>query len=107
MNTAHPVYDANFTRDDVDALATAAVLNFGTNWCGYCQAAMPAIVEALHDFPGVRHVAIEDGPGRSLGRSFRIKLWPTLVFLKEGAEVSRLVRPTEAEEIRGALRAIS
>ena len=28
-----------------------------------------------------------------LGRSFRVKLWPTLVFLRDGEEVARLVRP--------------
>lgn len=47
----------------------------------------------------VRHLKIEDGPGRPLGRSFGIKLWPTLVFLRDGTEVARVVRPTHAEQI--------
>jgi thioredoxin 1 len=42
-------------------------------------------------------VKVEDGPGRKLGRSFGVKLWPTLVFLKDGAIVRRLVRPGDAE----------
>jgi thioredoxin 1 len=32
-----------------------------------------------------------------------VKLWPTLVFLKDGREVARLVRPTDAAAIRKAL----
>jgi thioredoxin 1 len=44
----------------------------------------------------VRHIRVEDGRGRPLGRSFRVKLWPTLVFLKDGKEVARLVRPSGA-----------
>ena len=54
----------------------------------------------------MRHIKVEDGSGRPLGRSFRIKLWPTLVFLRDGKEVARLVRPTDADEIEKALRQI-
>jgi len=36
-------------------------------------------------------------PGRRLGRSFRVKLWPNLVFLKNGAVVRQLARPSEPE----------
>ncbi|MDX5433098.1 MAG: thioredoxin family protein, partial [Halomonas sp.] len=54
------------------------VLEFGTPWCGYCQIAQPGIERALASRDEVRHLKIEDGPGRRLGRAFRIKLWPTL-----------------------------
>ena len=91
------------TREEVDALAGATVLEFGTNWCGWCRGAQPLIAQALADHPGLRHLKIEDGPGRPLGRSFRVKLWPTLVFLKDGQEVARITRPGSAGEIRDAL----
>lgn len=42
---------------------------------------------------------IEDGRGRPLGRAFGIKLWPTLVFLRDGVEVARVVRPLDAAQI--------
>lgn len=90
---------ASPTRAAVDALAGATVLEFGTDWCGYCQGAQPAIAEAFAGHPEVRHLKIEDGPGRPLGRSFRVKLWPTLIFLRNGAEVARVVRPMGAGEI--------
>ena len=92
-------------RDDVEGWSGPAVLEFGASWCGYCRAAQPAIAEALSEFPGVRHVKVGDGPGKPLGRSFRVKLWPTLVFLKDGSEVARAVRPEEADEILEGLRA--
>ncbi|MFI4926927.1 MAG: thioredoxin family protein [Burkholderiales bacterium] len=91
------------TRGEVDALAGPTVLEFGTGWCGWCRGAQPLIAQALADHPGLRHLKIEDGPGRSLGRSFRVKLWPTLVFLKDGQEVARVTRPGSADEIRDAL----
>lgn len=94
-------------RSEVDELKGAVVLIFGTNWCGFCQGAAGDIAVALQDFPHVKHIAIEDGPGRSLGRSYRVKLWPTLIFLKNGQEMARRVRPTDDEEIREALKLIA
>jgi thioredoxin 1 len=86
------------SRDEVNALPGATVLEFGTNWCGFCKAAQPSIAQALAPH-AVRHVKVEDGPGRPLGRSFRVKLWPTLVFMKDGQEVDRVVRPQGAAEV--------
>ncbi|GAA4337352.1 thioredoxin family protein [Pigmentiphaga soli] len=93
-------------RDEVDALQGPAVIEFGTSWCGYCRAAQPLIAQAFAGHPGVRHLKIEDGKGRPLGRSFGVKLWPTLVFLRDGAETARVVRPTDAQEIARALAQI-
>jgi thioredoxin 1 len=107
MNAPNIEYGPNPSRDEVDALEGPVVLNFGTNWCGHCQGAAPAITAALRDFPSVQHIGIEDGPGRKLGRSLTIKLWPTLIFMKDGQEQTRLIRPTETNEIRDALRSIT
>jgi thioredoxin 1 len=95
------------SRAEIDAEPGPVLLEFGTAWCGHCQAAAPAIRAALAEHPGVRHIAVEDGPGRRLGRSFGVKLWPTLVFLQDGVEVARLVRPTAFEPIRDALERIA
>lgn len=94
-------------RAAIDALKEPTVLEFGTGWCGHCLAARPLIEAAFEDFPAVRHIKVEDGPGRPLGRSFRVKLWPTLIFLRDGEEVARLVRPTDEQAIREALSAIT
>ena len=94
------------SRDEVDALPGATVVEFGTGWCGHCTAAQSLIANAFADHPDVRHLKIEDGPGRRLGRSYRIKLWPTLLFLRDGEEVARLVRPTDAASIAQAMSLI-
>ena len=90
-------------RAEVDALPGATLLEFGTGWCGWCRGAQPLIAGALEGHPELRHIKVEDGPGRPLGRSFRVKLWPTLVFLKDGQEVARLVRPSREDEVENAL----
>ena len=95
------------SRESVDQLSGATVLEFGTPWCGHCQRAQPLIEQALEDQPQISHVKVEDGPGQRLGRSFKVKLWPTLVFLKDGKEIDRLVRPQTAQEIHEHLQKIS
>ena len=121
------------SRAEVDTLAGSVLLEFGATHCGHCRAAQSLIagalashphgldrharadardaidddsfttLEALADHPQVRHIKVEDGSGRPLGRSFRVKLWPTLVFLRDGREVARLVRPADPAAIEQAL----
>jgi thioredoxin 1 len=90
-------------RADVDALPGATVLEFGTPWCPHCIGAQPLLEAALSSREGVRHLKIEDGPGKPLGRSYRIKLWPSVLVLRDGEELGRVVRPTSQEEIERAL----
>ena len=94
-------------RGEIDALEGAAVLEFGTDWCGYCRAAQPLVAEALAGQPALRHIKVEDGPGRPLGRSFAVKLWPTLIFLRDGKEIARVVRPASASQLAQALAQIA
>lgn len=95
------------TRAEIDSLPGAVLLEFGAPWCGHCIAAQPAIEQALATHPQVRHIKVEDGRGRPLGRSFRVKLWPTLVFLRDGEEHAREVRPTTLAPISRGLQAIA
>lgn len=94
------------TREDLDRLSGATLVEFGSPACGHCRAAQPLVESALSAHPAVRHIKVHDGRGRRLGRSFRVKLWPTLVFLRDGVEVARVVRPTEAGTIAAALERI-
>ena len=106
-------YVARFTpetlsRAQVDAQPGPLVLEFGTDWCGHCQGAQP-LIEAAFERAGqdTPHLKVEDGRGRPLGRSFGVKLWPTLVFLRDGVEVEKLVRPQGADDIVAALQRIA
>lgn len=94
------------TRVDVDNMVGQVVLEFGAGWCPICQGARPLIDRALAEHPGVQHVRIEDGKGQPLGRSFRVKLWPTLVFLRDGTEVARVVRPTDEGDLTSAWQSL-
>jgi len=97
-------YSENDYRREDPALAQGPViLEFGNAWCGWCRRAQPLIEAALKAHDGVRHIKVADASGKRLGRAFTVKLWPTLVFLKDGEERARLVRPHDADEIRQSL----
>lgn len=94
------------TRDAIDRLEGPVILEFGARWCPHCRALAPHLAQLLEDYPGVRHIKVEDGPGRPLGRSFRVKLWPNLVFLNDGQVARQLARP-DISEVREALALIA
>ena len=98
--------EAQLSRAEIDSLSGSTLLEFGSPTCGHCRRAQPLIAAALAAHPRVRHLKIADASGRRLGRSYQVKLWPTLVMLDGGKEVARLVRPVEAGEIGKALEKI-
>jgi thioredoxin 1 len=94
------------TREEIDALPGPVLVEFGTGGCPHCLALQPELRELLARFPQVRHIKVEDGKGRPLGRSFSVKLWPNLVFLRDGRVIQQLARPAPAE-VRAALEAVT
>ena len=91
--------DEEPTREEIDRSSGLLVLEFGANWCGHCSAISPAVDQLLKNRPEIGHVRVADGRGKPLGRSFRVKLWPTFVFLNDGKAIGILVRPSQ-EELR-------
>jgi len=105
MKASRPGFNPGYEEDaptleQVNALGGDAILEFGAPWCGHCQAAEPAVQEVLSEYSELLHIKVYDGKGKRLGRAFRVKLWPTLILLRDGQEVARLVRPLHADEIR-------
>jgi thioredoxin 1 len=94
------------TYEEIEASEGPLLLEFGATWCPHCQAMAPELFRILQEYPRVRHIRIEDGPGRRLGRAFRVKLWPNLVFLRDGKVLKQVARPL-ISEVREGFEAIT
>ena len=94
------------TREEIDRSTGRVVLEFGAPWCGICRAHAPRIAELLDRHPEVAHIKVEDGPGQPLGRSFEVRLWPNLVFLRDGRVVRQLARPSH-DQLEEAFRVLT
>jgi thioredoxin 1 len=95
------------TRADIDQLSGLALIEFGAAHCGYCQRSRAWVDALIQANPQLTYFRIEDGKGRRLGRSFGVKLWPTLIFLRDGKEITREVRPESQDSIQQALKKLT
>lgn len=91
------------TPDELAELPGTVAVEFGVDWCPHCQGAQSFLREALEDRRDITHIKIEDGPGRKLGRHFKVKLWPTLVVLRNGEEIGRVTRPQSTQAVEEQL----
>ncbi len=96
---SQPYQPEKLDRDEVDQSRGQLLLDFGTDWCGHCMAARAAVDAFVEAHPELAHVRIEDGRGRPLGRSLKVKLWPSLILLRDGVEIARVVRPRSATDL--------
>jgi thioredoxin 1 len=99
MSYVAKYHEAVPDRAEIDTLPGSVLIEFGVDWCPHCQGAQPFIEAAWRATPDLRHIKVEDGPGRRLGRTFRVKLWPTLILMRDGQEIGRVVRPTSTQEV--------
>jgi thioredoxin 1 len=102
MKGLPPYSEQTPERHDLDISKGSIILEFGSNGCGICRGTLPIIRESM-EMIRAPHIRIEDGKGKRLGRSYGVKLWPTLIMLRDGREVARVVRPTTVKEIEDAL----
>ena len=107
MQISHLGYNPSYSQEapsleQIESLTGEALLEFGVPWCPHCQLAMKAIEEVLSElsFKDLPHIKILDGKGKPLGRSFKVKRWPTLIWLRDGKEVARIERPLRASDMR-------
>ena len=93
--------DPGPTRDEVDGWTGPAVLEFGHRLVRLLSRGAAGDRGRAGGLP--RRCGTRRSPtarGKPLGRSFQVKLWPTLIFLKDGKEVARAVRPEHADDVR-------
>lgn len=83
------------------------VVDFGATWCGPCQMVAPIIEELAHEYDG--RVVIgkcdvdqdSDLPGR-----FNVRNIPTILFIKNGEVVSKLLGAQSKDVLKKAIEGL-
>ena len=69
-----------------------AMVDFWAKWCMPCQGLLPIIEELGQELEGTVKVGkVEVDENGDLAKQFRVMSIPTVIFFKDGKEVSRLV----------------
>lgn len=93
------VTDATFGTE-VERSATPVLLDLWADWCGPCHMLAPTITQLSSELSGRVKVAklnIDENPG--IANRFGVRSIPTLLVLKAGKEVDRIVGVQPKQEI--------
>jgi thioredoxin 1 len=82
--------DSNF--DETIKKNSLILVDFWAGWCGPCRALAPTIVELATEYAGkvlISKLNVDENP--STAEKFQVYSIPTVVLLKNGCEVERIV----------------
>jgi len=97
------VTDSNFT--EMVNKHSLALIDFWAPWCGPCLALAPTIEELANEYAGkvlIGKLNVDDNP--KTAERFRIFSVPTVLLMKDGDEVDRIVGLVPKKYIEAVLR---
>jgi thioredoxin 1 len=97
------VTDADF--DETVKKHPLALIDFWAPWCGPCLALTPTIEELVKDYAGkvlIGKLNVDENP--QTAECFQVFSIPTLLIMKNGKEVDRIVGCVPKKHIEAALR---
>lgn len=78
-----------------------SLVDFYADWCGPCRMLTPVIHEVAEQLHGKAHfIKVDVDASQKVAAQFQVMSIPTLVLLKNGKEVGRLVGLRDAKTIR-------
>lgn len=96
------VTDSNF--DSIVNKNALALIDFWAPWCGPCQALAPTVEELCKEYAGkilIGKLNVDENPQTT--ERFQIFSIPTLVLMKNGKEVDRIVGLAPKNHIKAIL----
>ena len=100
-----PIYVTDSSFDDVVNKHSLALIDFWASWCGPCRALAPVMEELAGEYAGkifVGKLNVDENP--TTAERFQVFSIPTVVVLKSGKEVERIVGCVPKDYIEKAIR---
>ena len=86
--------------EEISASQLPVVIDFWAEWCGPCRMVAPIVEELAGEYEGRVLICTCDAEkSDDIVATYKVRNIPTLVFLKEGQEVARIVGATTKAEI--------
>jgi thioredoxin 1 len=79
-------------------------VKFSATWCGPCKALEPLFEKMKGEFANVDFQTIDVDDHSSLAKEYKILSVPTVICLRDGQEIDRLVGKVNASALRKSLR---
>ena len=95
------VVDANESTFEVESRAQpTVVIDLWAPWCGPCRFVSPILDELAHEFAGrLKVVKVNVDENQRLARRFDAMSIPTIVVLRDGTVVNRIVGAAPKEQL--------
>ena len=95
----------NFEQEVMQA-KTPVVVDFWASWCGPCMMLAPVMEELDGELPQIKFCKVNVDDERDLAMEFQIDSIPTLLCVKDGHGVRRLVGSREKDALKKELEAL-
>jgi thioredoxin 1 len=81
------ITDSDFAK----AMKGKAVVDFYADWCGPCKMISPVIEKLSKEMKDIRFCKVDVDNNQEYPEKFGVRSIPTVIFLKDGKEVERVV----------------
>jgi thioredoxin 1 len=100
-----PVHVTDSSFDEITNKHPLALIDFWASWCGPCQALAPTIEELAKEYAGkvfIGKLNVDENP--QTAERFQVFSIPTMLIMKNGQQIDRIVGCVQKKFIEAALR---